>query len=633
MTLFENSEPPDDGSLPVEWLEHPAIKELIARLGGLEQKLTKFESTLKEIDVKHSSAQKEYDSWEEEVRQEMARRRRLVAELGHEKLQVKSQLLQAKQMQQEMKLQLNSTVQGLEAQTRLAVAEERWQRIMDENEWLWKESIRPFQMTATKFMSSAFDGGLHGVLNADQMGLGKTLMATATLDLVQSDDEYEEKMGTRVGISPGSPEQYSVLWLCPNSIKVTTRAEVAKWSPSRRVAVLDGLPGVRENMVDLAYSNGLTLIANYEALRTTPSLMEKEWSIVVLDEAHKFKNEDTQNFKNVETICQNAGLVYPMTGTPITNRPDEFWAILHMLTLKGKYEGRFNSKWRFINEYCYQFGNQIEFAGGGYDRLIKNVKNMVIRRRKDEVDIELPDKVRETRFLEMPVKQRELYNQMRDYFYLWLDKEAGDSLNATNVLAHLTRLRQLALYPAGVKIEKPDGTTVVLDCEESAKLDEAMEIIDELIANDEKCLVFSNYNEPLYALQRRIENKFTVETAAIVGGVSPQKRSDIVDRFNDGESKLRVVVGNIAAMGLGLNLQGACSHAIFLDLHWTPGGNHQAEDRLHRTGQKSSVTIHVLQCEDSVDAFIAAKLEQKENMISGIMERQELRKALDEGLI
>jgi SNF2 family DNA or RNA helicase len=86
-------------------------------------------------------------------------------------------------------------------------------------------------------------------------------------------------------------------------------------------------------------------------------------------------------------------------------------------------------------------------------------------------------------------------------------------------------------------------------------------------------------------------------------------------------------------MGIGLNLQGACSNAIFLDLGWNPGVNEQAEDRLHRQGQKNAVTIHIIQAEDTVDAFIAMKLEEKAAMIEGVMERSELRKAIQDGLI
>lgn len=623
------------------WANHPKVKALIEQLVSLNEKIEAFSANLAPLETARKKAEKDYESWEEEMRQEMRRRRAEVTKAASLAEDVRRGLDEAKRLKVEVNTMVGAAVQDLEAHKRLSEAEERWEQIMADHEWLWKEAIRPFQVTAAKFMASAFDNQLHGVLNADQMGLGKTLMAEAALDLVQSSDDYDVVMSKRVdGWHNMKPmEKKAVLWICPNSIKVTTRNELAKWNSNRMVAVLDGPPGIRDNIVKIAHANGLTLVVNYETLSRTPAILQKAWPIVVLDEAHTFKNEGTQVFDNVEKICEKAGLIYPMTGTPITNRPDEFWAILHMLTLKGKYEGKFSAKWRYINEYCYQYGNVIEFRGNSYDRLIKNVSNMVIRRRKDEVELELPDKVREIRFVELPAEQRAIYDSMRDKFYVWLDEENKEALSATNILAWMTRLRQIALMPAGVKIDHGDGTSLVLDCHESGKIDEAMTILEELVANEEKCLVFATTNEGLREIQRRVADRGwtyrgrPIETAGIVGGVNATDKATIVDRFNDPEDALAVVVGNVKAMGLGLNLQGACSHAIFLDLWWSPGVNEQAEDRLHRTGQKSAVTIHIIQAEETIDAFIAAKLEEKINMIESIMERKELRKALDDGLI
>jgi SNF2 family DNA or RNA helicase len=124
-----------------------------------------------------------------------------------------------------------------------------------------------------------------------------------------------------------------------------------------------------------------------------------------------------------------------------------------------------------------------------------------------------------------------------------------------------------------------------------------------------------------------------VRCGKIIGGVNDRTRNEYVLEFNRPDSPLRVMVGNIRAMGTGLNLQDACSHAIFLDLDWSPGSNEQAEDRLHRQGQENNVTIHIIQAEDTVDGFIALKLEQKQGLIEGIIERDELRRALQEGLI
>jgi SNF2 family DNA or RNA helicase len=351
---------------------------------------------------------------------------------------------------------------------------------------------------------------------------------------------------------------------------------------------------------------------------------------------------------NVERVCKNAGYLIPMTGTPVPNRPIEMWSILHMLTLKGKYEGKFAESHRFENEYLgwASTPTNAKFMPGAYDRLIDNVKDMVLRRRKDEVLLDLPDKIREVRFVELQGAQRDAYEQMRNEFFIWLDEQKTDYVGTQNMLAQMTYLRQIALLPAGVTLKGQNGEEDRhLDIWESAKIDDAIGIIEDLLEADEKVLVFSNFNAPLkYLLQRVHDLRATtdvagahsrqeIETGLIIGGVDEKKRDVIAARFADPSDPMMVVAGNIAAMGVGLNLQGACSHAIFLDLFWNPGVNEQAEDRIHRQGQRSNVTIHIIQAENTIDGFIAKKIEDKAMMIEGMIERDELRQALKDGLI
>jgi SNF2 family DNA or RNA helicase len=620
--------------------DDPRVKELLSKIGELEARITSMVPKLDQINAHKNTVKSAKEEWLKGVNEELAKFDRQIREADQQALEIEHMMRDAKQLQAQIHSQVSQTVEELQVANRLDEAEAQWASLLDENDWLWKENIRPFQTVCTQFTVNGFVSDLAGVVIADQMGLGKTLEATASLDVIQTLDEYDDIIAERCpSIDITSTESLAVLWVCPNSIKETTVREIRKWSPDRKTIKLEGAPGVRNQIVKLAHANGMVLIVSYEQLRerkgnpTTPELLEHSWPIVVLDEAHKFKGDNTSTFTMVETICKDAGFVVPMTGTPIMNRPEELWAILHMTTLKGKYEGKFDQKWRFQNEFCWSAGSGSQFASGGYDRLIREISDMVIRRRKDEVLVDMPDKVREIRFVTLGEEQRNVYDQMRDTFLIWLDDQKSDFISATSILAQLTRLRQLALYPAGVKIIDVEGGEHFVSCEESAKLDEAMEILDELFDNDEKCLIFSNYNEPLKVLGRQIEEKYGVEVGYIIGGQNDIRRAETQERFNDPESKLKVVLGNIAAMGLGLNLQSACSNAIFLDLGWNPGVNEQAEDRLHRQGQKNAVTIHIIQAEDTVDGFIALKLEEKQNMIDGIIERKELRKMVEEGLI
>lgn len=620
--------------------DHPQVKELLQKIADLENMISGVKPKFDQLTQQYNLAKGEKDEYLKSVNETLAGFDNAMRLFDRERREIEQQMRVAESMKSDVNRAITEMVDTLKAQEAENEVEQRWQHMLDSWDHAWKETIRKFQLECVRFVVGGFETDLHGILVADQMGLGKTLEAIAAIDVIQSMPSFTDIIGKRCpALDLDHPESTSVLWLCPTSIKEATVREIRKWAPERKVMKLQGTPEIRNKIVELAHGSGIVLIVGYEQLRdrkgqsVTPELFEHQWGVVVMDEAHKFKSDVSSTFARVEQISKNAGFILPMTGTPIMNRPEELWSILHMLTLKGKYEKKFDVKWRFINEYCWSYSGKAEFAGGGYDRLIKDVKDMIIRRRKDEVFSDMPDKVREVRFVELDKAQRDVYDQMRDKFLIWLDEQHTDVITAQSILAQLTRLRQLALYPAGVKITDSEGKEHVVDCTEGAKLDEAMDIVEELLANDEKVLIFSNYNEPIKVLSARIEQHFGVETALIIGGQTDVNRANKVDRFNDPDDKLRVVLGNIAAMGIGLNLQGACSNAIFLDLGWNPGVNEQAEDRLHRQGQKNAVTIHIIQAEDTVDAFIAMKLEEKAAMIEGVMERSELRKAIQDGLI
>lgn len=655
MTIFDNEWDALDTN-PVESVgavptissvyDDPRVKELLSKLAELEAKLASFSEIAAKQATEYNRVKSAKEDFLQTVNQQLQGYDNEMRLFDRARREAEAEMWKIKEFKQQTNALIDQMVEDAKAQERLAEIAKRWEALEAGWEFEWTESIRGFQKDCLRFVVDAFETDLAGVLVADQMGLGKTLEACASIDVIQQLPSWADTIARRCpSVALDKLESKTILWLCPTSIKEATVRELRKWGRNTSIK-LEGSPEMRSNIVKIANEHGMVLVVGYEQLRdrkgkpVTPELFEHSWPLVVLDEAHRFKNESSSTFTRVEEICAKAGFVLPMTGTPIMNRPSELWAILHMLTLKGKYEGKFRDSWRFVNEYCSTWGNGQYFEHGAYDKLIASISDMVIRRRKDEVLEDMPDKVREVRYVEMGDEQRAIYDQMRDDFIVWLDEQKTDYVAAGAVIAQLTRLRQIALYPAGVVFKsKLTGDETMLECTESAKLDEAMDIVEELLANDEKVLIFANYNAPLDELAKRIRDKGwvykdqTVETAVIKGGMTDINRANKVDRFNDPDNSLAVICGNIQAMGLGLNLQHACSNAIFLDLGWNPGINEQAEDRLHRQGQKNAVTIHIIQCEDSVDAFIAQKLEDKQNMIEGVMERDELRKAIMKGLI
>lgn len=657
MRTFEPLTPPEP---PVEVevvdskFSDPRVRELNMMLAEIIGEMDEWEPEVSELDAVAKSVKDEKRSFLIEVNKKMRDFDTRIKAAEADKKAIERKLRDAEEQKQRIMADIDHRFEELDAHKMLAEAQQRWADLVEKHDWLWAHVAFEYQLVGIQYIASGIPRNLGGIALLDDMGLGKTLQARGAIDVIQTDEKWPEMLHARMpGWTPDASWSSCVLWVCPSSIKYDTAKELRKWSSAQTV-VLDGEPAVRDHIVRMANMAGMVLIVGYEQMRNrgelpvTPELFKHKWPIIVMDEVQKAKNRDSGTFHNLKKLVQNSAYVIPMTGTPVDNKAEEFWTILHLLTQKGKRMGEFDKFAWFASRYLWSSSNS--FMHGKFDELMSAVSDMVIRRRKDEVLKDLPDMIREVRTVQMQGKQLELYRMMRERLYVWLDEQKSDSVSATNFLAQLTRLRQINLLPSSVKIKVLDdegndtGETMTLECDESAKVDEAMKLIRMYMENDKKIVVFANFNHVLYHIEKLVKEEGLtwtdvdgkvrpVETASITGDTKKQLRPEIVARFNDEHDDMRVLVCNIMAGGVGLNLQGACSSEIFLDLYWNPGPNAQAEARLHRQGQKNNVMVHIIQTEDSVDEFIAMILEEKSDTSHAMFERSELRKALDDGLI
>lgn len=477
---------------------------------------------------------------------------------------------------------------------------------------------------------SCYMSGLSGVLNANDMGLGKTAESIVA-DHCITQLFYEE-----YGRFP------RVLWVTKASLIKNTCREFKMWNKSRAIMPVMGSwnKEQREFVLSMGIEQNAVIITNYEALNSTPGLMDVEWDIVYCDEVHKLKGGHKQNptqvWQNVKKVVKDAKFFMPMSGSPIQNEPGEMWSYLHIFD-----PIRFPNSNRFKREYCYQWGE--EAGSVNFEQLIKVMGKQVLRHSKKDVLHDLPDKVREFRLLEMGKEQRAIYDQMKNNFFIYLDNNNDKIVAASVTIAYINRLRQLALYPASVILKDPNGVDapVPVDCKESCVIDETMELIESFISLGERCVVFTaQFVSPLYRLEELINEQFAnktfnvmddegvaqypVKCAIIDGSATSKANTDAyVQAYNRGE--IQILLINMTVGGEGLNLQKG-SHAIFLDRWWNPMSNEQAEDRLHRKGQKNAVEIHIMDVEDSAYQFVQAKIEMKSQMIEEIMEDPSLRK-------
>lgn len=501
----------------------------------------------------------------------------------------------------------------------------------------WKE-VADFQREGIFSCVKAYREGRNGFCFFDDMGLGKTLQLFFSLQAI------------RVEFFKDHGRYPRILLLTKKNLILSTIQEGYRWLPDLLAVPCYGSEPKqnREMMFQLIAQTNSMMVANYEVVNTMPQVREFEWDIVAVDECHKLKGgaqrPPSQIWTNTKALCRKAKFMIMMSGTPMVNKPEEMWAYLHIFDPErfptlARFESFFKTDWSSLH--------------GGYvinaDKLLKDALiGQSIRRRKDEVGFQLPELTRPPRMLVMNGEQRKVYDMMRKNFFVWLDKQGEKTLTANAIIAQLTRLRQIAVYPAGLETDvtvqfdnDPEISQTVrmaLDCQESVKIDEAMELIEELDGSDEQVIVGCTFNAPLRRIKELCEEK-GISCEMIYSG---QKRTDLQTEFQQGN--VRVLCINLA-MGEGMNLQknpdkwpGGSSNVIMLDRWWTPARNEQLEARIHRPGATSTCTIHNFYCENSVDQFIEAKLKEKSAAFANILERNELRtkqewKEMLEGLV
>jgi SNF2 family DNA or RNA helicase len=499
------------------------------------------------------------------------------------------------------------------------------------------EKARDYQREDVVSAIHAYLSGFNGFLNANDMGLGKTMESFLILKCIQVLFHAEH------GREP------QVLWLTKSSILKTggTVREGKRWMPDFRMMPVEGsMPKKdREAIFELVREFGFAVITNYETCRTTAALADIDWDIIVMDEVHKLKgganlSGPTGIWKSVFEITRKAKMMIMLSGTPMVNRVGEMWAYLHIFDPE-----RFPSLRSFENAYTMtqKIGYEYKIVVDGQKLLDSALRGRMVRRRKDEVGLQMPEitppEDRE-RLLEMLPQQREVYNQMRDQFFVWLEDQGDKVLSATAIIAQLIRLRQINIWPVidfktpmmdefGVpQVDEVTKKMMViinkLDVKESSKIDEAIDIISQ---TDEPVVVFCTFNEPLKEIQRRINDVGL--NCQLLTGENSKNLANLETDFQDG--KIDVLCIN-SAMGEGLNLHmdhekwsGGSRCVIFLDLWYNPARNDQCTDRVYRPGATKAVSVYHLKNESSVDQWLDAIIEEKRNMIEGVTEDKKLR--------
>ncbi|MCR4298731.1 MAG: SNF2-related protein [Gallionella sp.] len=442
--------------------------------------------------------------------------------------------------------------------------------------------LRPYQLEGLSWLQYLREQELAGIV-ADDMGLGKTAQALAHLLL--------EKQSGRM-------DKPSLVVL-PTSLIFNWKREAERFAPQLKLLSLHGkeraehFPAIPQHDV---------ILTTYPLLwRDEKALAEHDYHLLILDEAQTVKNVSSQAAQVVRKL--NARHRLCLTGTPLENHLGELWAQFDFLLpgLLGTSK-EFTKIWRTPIE---KQGNRLR-----RDLLARRVKPFILRRRKQDVAQELPDKTLIVRSVELEGAQRDLYEAVRTA----MDQRVREEIAAKGfarshivILDALLKLRQVCCDPRLLKL------TSAKNVKERAKLDLLMEMLPELVSEGRRILVFSQFTSMLELVEMELANE-NLDYVKLTGDT--QNREEVVRRFQDGEVPIFLI--SLKAGGVGLNLT-AADTVIHYDPWWNPAVENQATDRAHRLGQTKNVFVYKLIVAGSIEEKILALQEKKAELAAGIL--------------
>lgn len=433
----------------------------------------------------------------------------------------------------------------------------------------------PFQQEAVDKLHK-----VKAVLIGDEMGLGKTHEAIA-IDLKRRSEFPEMKLKTLV--------------ICPLPMISTWVKAWFSWSDHLRVLPINNKN--RQHFVDeLEHDNYDVFICHWPALRLLPELANVQWFHVIADEAHALQNRKAKQTLALKAIP--AGYKSALTGTPAFDKPDDLWSILNWL-----YPKYWSSYWAYFNDHIVfeNFNGYRTVIGvNNPEKLQAEMDAFYVRRRKEEVLLDLPEKYYTEIRVDLHPKQRRAYDSMKNDMLAWIGSQESLPVVAPVVIAQLMRLQQFACAFA----EFDEVKQKMVLSEPSSKIDAILEIIE---STGEQVVVFSQFAQVIKLLAARLERK-GITVGKFIGETNNIERSRIISEFQDG--KIQVFAGTISAGGVGITLTAATT-VIFVDRSWSNALNLQAEDRLHRIGQKSAVQVIDIIANDTIDARRIKTIQQK----------------------
>ena len=437
-------------------------------------------------------------------------------------------------------------------------------------------SLRPYQERGLRWLYGNYGRGLGSCL-ADDMGLGKTLQVIALILKLKEEGKLREP----------------ALVVCPTTLLGNWEKECARFAPSLKVTVCHGPDR------ELQISDIDIIITSYGVARNDKELLSKKsWSLLVIDEAQNVKNTDSAQAIALQMLRADGYVA--MSGTPVENRLDELWSIFNII-LPGFLGSR--------KEFARRFAVPVEkYRDMERARLLrKATAPFILRRMKSDKTVisDLPEKTTKNEYCRLTAEQAALYHEVLEREMKKISDCDGMARRGL-IFSLLTSLKQICNHPVHFsKKGQPEPHY-------SGKAEMALDLLKQIVQQNEKTLIFTQYKEMGELLVQMLESKLNLPVSFFHGSLQRKARETLVEAFqSDHDSRLMVV--SLKAGGTGLNLT-AATHVIHYDLWWNPAVEGQATDRAYRIGQKNNVTVHRFITLGTLEEKINSMLEAKKEL-------------------
>ena len=443
--------------------------------------------------------------------------------------------------------------------------------------------LRPYQKIGYSWLVQNIRFRFGSIL-ADDMGLGKTIQILSAILYFKENNRLEDE---------------STLIIVPPTLIPNWENEIRKFAPDLTYYIYHG-------------SNRTFPLENYDIILTSYGVVrldldmfvDRVWFLCVIDEAQNIKNPNTEQTKAIKEVPASTKVA--LTGTPIENKLMDYWSIFDFVN-----KGYLSTKDDFKRNYVMPIEKLED------EEVLENLRTIakpfVMRRLKSDDDIkkELPDKFVNDIYCSLTKKQVKLYTAILDEIFFDIENSKGIQRKGI-ILKILTALKQTCNHPAQfLDIKNPKIS-------ESGKMELLVNILENILDNDEKVIIFTQYVEMGKLIQQLVSKKFKQEVLFLHGSQSMKEKTRIIDTFQEDEN-YKIFVATLKTGGTGLNLT-AARNVIHYDLWWNPAVENQATDRVHRIGQDKDVMVYRLitkgTLEEAIDAISKRKIDLAEKSIS-----------------